>query len=448
MTHNAQQAPQAKRTLGQVKTTQSKRIVLTTFGSLGDLYPYLAIAQGLQRRGHRPLIAASKVYRQQVEAQGIEFHPVRPYGLLTTEGNGEFLMMMMPHGRAFEYIVSHVLMPHLRASYTDLMVATAGADLLVTHPLTFAGSLAAEKIGIPWVSCILSPSSMFSAYELQNYLPPENISLSAYEKTQIAVMRDSVERNLLWQTRFWTTPWWQLRAELGLASGCYSLFPGLDSPYLVLALFSEMLAAPQPDWLPKTLATGFPFYRPQNAEGLSAELVRFLESGEPPITFTLGSSAVFAPGNFYIEAAIALRELGYRAVLLMGQEARKMPPELLPEGTIAVEFAPHSELFPRSAAIVHHGGVGTTAEAMLAGRPMLVVPDIFDRPDNAARVVSLGIGRQVSRDRYSAKVLATELRQLLLDPVYEERAANVGRLLQAEDCVGMAADAIERLLNV
>lgn len=448
MTHNSQPNPQANRTWEQPKTTQSKRIVLTTSGSLGDLYPYLAIAQGLQSRGHHPLIATSETHRQQVEAQGIEFHPVRPYGLLDSEGDWELFSMMMSQGRSFEYIVCYLLMPHLRASYADLMAATAEADLLVTHPLTFAGSLVAEKIGIPWVSCILSPSSMFSAYDLQGYLLTENISLSPYEKIQIAVMRDSVERHLQWQTRFWTAPWWQLRAELSLASGCHSLFPGLDSPYLVLALFSKVLAAPQPDWLPQTLATGFPFYRPKNSEGLSAELIQFLDSGEPPIAFTLGSAAVFAPGNFYIEAATALRELGYRAILLMGQEAQKMPPELLPEGTIAVEYAPYSELFPRSAAIVHHGGVGTTGEAMLAGRPMLVVPDVFDRPDNAARVVGLGIGRQVSRDRYSAAVLARELRQLLLDPVYEERATNVGRLLQAENGVGVAVDAIEVLLKV
>ncbi len=431
----------------QPKTIPSKRIVLTTFGSLGDLYPYLAIAQGLQSRGHCPLIATSERYRQQVEAQGIEFYPVRPDSLPDFEGDWEFLSMMMSHGRSLEYVVCYLLMPHLRASYADLIAASAGADLLVTHPLTFAGSLVAEKIGIPWVSCILSPYSFLSAYDLQSYLWSGNIPLSCYEKTQITGMQDGIARHFQWQARFWTAPWRQLREELGLAPGCNPLFGGLQSPYLILALFSEVLAAPQPDWPSPTLVTGFPFYRPLNSEGLSAELMGFLDSGEPPIAFTLGSSAVRAPGNFYIEAATALRELGYRAVLLMGQEAQKVSPELLPEGVLAVEYAPHSELFPRSAAIVHHGGVGTTGEAMLAGRPMLVVPDDFDRPDNAARVVRLGVGRQVSRDRYSAAVLAAELKQLLLDPVYEEHAASVSRLLQNEDGVGAAADAIEALLE-
>ncbi|MGB3514135.1 MAG: glycosyltransferase [Microcoleaceae cyanobacterium] len=446
MTQNTKLNSQTNQASRQLKTTQSKHIVLTTFGSLGDLYPYIAIAQGLQSRGHRPSIATSERYRQQVEALDIEFYPVRPDSLPDFEGDWEFLSMMMSHGRSLEYIVCHLLMPHLRASYADLMAATAGADLLVTHPLTLTSSLVAEKIGIPWVSCILSPYSFLSAYDLQSYLRSGNIPLSSYEKSQIAAMQDGIARHFQWQARFWTAPWRQLREELGLVQGCDPVFGGLQSPYLVLALFSQMLAAPQPDWPPQTLVTGFPFYRTQNSETLSAELMRFLDSGEPPITFTLGSSAVLVQGNFYMEAATALRELGYRAVLLMGKEARQVSPGLLPEGTIAVEYAPHSELFPRSAAIVHHGGIGTTGEAMLAGRPMLVVPDQFDRPDNAARVVRLGVGRQVSRDRYSAAVLAEELKQLLLDPVYEERATSVSRLLRGEDGVGVAADAIEALI--
>lgn len=434
-----------------------KRIVLTTFGSLGDLYPYLAIARGLQNRGHRPLIATSERYRQKVETAGIEFHPVRPDSLPDFERDWEFLSTMMYRGRSLEYVVCYMLMPHLRASYADLMAASQKADLLVTHPLTFAGPLVAEKIGIPWVSCILSPFSLLSACDLQGFVSfgPASLaatsvgtaSLATCEKSQIATMQDGIGRHFQWRSRFWTAPWRQLRRELGLTEGCDSLLGGIQSPYLILGLFSEVLAAPQPDWPPQARAIGFPFYRSPNSEGLSAELLRFLDGGEPPIVFTLGTSAVLAAGNFYLEAATALRELGYRAVLLAGQEARKLPPELLPEGTIAVEYAPHSELFPRSAAIVHHGGVGTTGEALLAGRPMLVVPDDFDRPDNAARVVRLGVARLLPRDRYSAGLLAAELKQLLLDPVCEERAASIGRSIRAEDGVGAAVDAIEALLR-
>ncbi|MCL2927184.1 MAG: glycosyltransferase [Trichodesmium sp. MAG_R01] len=428
-----------------------KRIVLTTFGSLGDLYPYLAIARGLQNRGHRPLIATSERYRQKVETAGINFHPVRPDSSPDIERDWQFIGAMTSQGRTLEHLVCYMLMPHLRASYADLIAASEGADLLVTHPLTFAASLVADKIGIPWVSCILSPLSLLSACDLQGFVPLAQTilataSLSPHERRQIEVMQDSMIRHFQWRSRFWMAPWQQLRRELGLTEPCHSLFGGIQSPYLILGLFSQVLAAPQPDWPPQARATGFPFYRSPNSEGLSAELLQFLDGGEPPIVFTLGTSAVLDPGNFYLEAAIALRELGCRAVFIAGQEARKLPPELLPEGTIAVEYASHSKLFPRSVAIVHHGGVGTTGEALLAGRPMLVVPDYFDRPDNAARVVRLGVGRQISRNRYSAELLAAELKQLLLDPVCEERAASIGRLLQAEDGVGAAVDAIEHLL--
>lgn len=422
------------------------RIVLTTFGSLGDLYPYLMIARGLLCRGHRPVIATCERHRQQVEAQGMEFYPVRPDSLPDFEGDREFLTMMMYRGRSIEYIVCYMLMPHLRASYVDLMAASTKADLLVTHPLTFAASLVAEKMGIPWVSSILSPYSFSSAYDLQSYLWSGNVPLSDYEKSQIVGMQDGIRRYSQWQARFWAAPWRQLRQELGLPPACNPLSGSVQSPYLTLALFSQLLATPQADWPSPTVVTGFPFYRPQNGESLSVELIKFLDSGEPPIVFTLGSLTVIAPGNFYIEAATAMRELGYRAVLLMGDSAQKISPQLLPKGTIAVEYAPHSQLFPRSRAIVHHGGVGTTGEALKAGRPMLIVADYFDRPDNGARVVRLGVGRQVSRDRYSATVLAQELKQLLLDPVYESQAASVSRKLQAEDGVETAVDAIEAIL--
>src|ERR1700688_473054 len=115
-----------------------------------------------------------------------------------------------------------------------------------------------------------------------------------------------------------------------------------------------------------------------------------------------------------------------RAVLLIGKETRNRPASL-PDGIMAFDYAPYSELFPRAAAIVHQGGAGTTAQAMRAGRPMLVVPFAYDQPDNAARVERLGIARQVSRTKYTAQRVAAELRALLEDSRYAAKAEEVGR---------------------
>ena len=131
------------------------------------------------------------------------------------------------------------------------------------------------------------------------------------------------------------------------------------------------------------------------------ELLTFLDRGDPPIVFTLGSSAVGAAGDFYRESVAAAASLGARAVLLVGHDPANHPRDPLPRGVIAIESAPHQELFPRAAAIVHQGGVGTTGQAMRSGRPMLVVPHAHDQPDNAFRVTRLGAARVLRPGRYT-----------------------------------------------
>jgi UDP:flavonoid glycosyltransferase YjiC (YdhE family) len=223
------------------------------------------------------------------------------------------------------------------------------------------------------------------------------------------------------------------------------IFSGVHSPDLVLAAFSGLLASPQPDWPPQTVVTGFPFFD-HDDDGLPPEVLRFLDAGPPPIVFTLGSSAVFDAGAFYAVAAATAARLGRRAVLVVGRDPRNRPPRL-PDGVIAVEYASFARLFPRAAAIVHQGGIGTTGQAMRAGRPMLVVPFAHDQPDNADRVRRLGIARVVPRRRFGAERVAAELRDLLHNPAYAERAAAVGRKIGTEDGAEAAAAALDGLLR-
>ena len=121
-----------------------KAIVITTFGSLGDLHPYLAIALGLAARGRRVKIATGEAYRAKVESEGIEFHPVRPN---ISPDDHEAIRLAMDARKGSEYVLRHMFFPHVRSSYEDLTEAVAGADLLVTHPITYAGPLVAEKTG-------------------------------------------------------------------------------------------------------------------------------------------------------------------------------------------------------------------------------------------------------------------------------------------------------------
>ncbi len=423
----------------------SKYIAIATFGSLGDVYPYIAIAVELHRRGHRAVIAASEIYRQIIESVGIEFRAIRPNGSINMEEEGEFIGLLSCCGQALDYGISYLIAPHLRTTYDDLVDVVGDADLVLTHHLAFAACVAAEKTGTPRVSGVLSPGSFMSAYDSPSLAP---LPTEASDHAMTLVANDAIHRAFRWQARFWSAPVRQLRAELGLPPSGDPFFEGQYSPKLVLGLFSQLLATPQPDWPPQTRITGFPLYNHQERQSLSPELEKFLQVGAPPLVFTLGSLVVWMPGNFYLDGAIAAQRLGYRAVLLMGKAADEIAPHELPEGVIAVNYVAHSAIFPRAAAIVHHGGIGTTAQALRSGRPMLVVPCAYDQPDNAARLVRLGVARMIARQHCTVDVMSAELKQLLFDPSYAVKAAEVGRLVQAEDGAASASDAIEAYFEV
>jgi UDP:flavonoid glycosyltransferase YjiC (YdhE family) len=175
-------------------------------------------------------------------------------------------------------------------------------------------------------------------------------------------------------------------------------------------------------------------------------LAQFLDAGPAPLVFTLGSAVVSAANRFYYESVEAAQRLGCRAVLLVGTDPQNHPPDPLPEGVLAVPYAPYAHLFPRARAIIHHGGIGTTAQALRAGRPMLVVPHAFDQPDNAMRVVKLGVARMLSPKRYETKRVATELQALTAEPSFAQRAMEVERIVEGESGDQQAGDAIEAYL--
>jgi len=412
-------------------------IILTTFGSLGDIHPYLALGLGLQERGHRVALATHGFYRDKIEAEGIEFFPVRPDG---DPNDREMIALAMDVKNGPEHVLRNIVLPVLRESYEDLLAASQGADLLVGHPLTFAVPLAAAVLGIPWASSLLSPIGFFSAYD-----PPVLTPLPWL--AHLRVLGPWVNRQVMDFGRRtvlpWTEPVRRLRQELGLPPGENPLFEGQHSPSLVLALFSSLLAQRQPDWPPQTVAAGHLFYdRHEGAGELPAEVEAFLAAGEAPLVFTLGSAAVINPGTFFAESAAAAQKLGRRAVLV-GAE----PQEGLPASILAVPYVAYSRLFPRAAAIVHQGGIGTVGQALAAGRPMLVVPFSHDQPDNAARLVRLGVARTLGRHRYRAAPAAAALRRLLADPRYAERAAEAGEHVRRETGLATACEAIERLLG-
>jgi len=419
------------------------RIVLNTFGSFGDLHPYLAVAIGLRQRGHDPVVATSEVYRTKVEGEGIGFRPVRPdVGELL--GNDEFIRKLWHPRLGTEYLLREYILPRVNDAYEDLRQACEDADLLLTHAVGYAGPIVAEVMSLSWLSIALQPAVFLSAYDPPVLAPaPWLRSLRLFGPRAVEAAF-SLGRRMSFK---WIEPITALRQRLGLPeTNSNPLFEGQFSPMGTVALFSSHFAQPQPDWPPDVVCAGFPFYdRESSGSQLDPGLAEFLAVGPPPVVFTLGSSAVMAPGQFFEESMKAAHRLGVRAVLLVG--AQSMASASVSNTIYAARYAPFSELLPRASVVVHQGGIGTTAQTLRAGRPMLVVPWAHDQPDNAHRISRLGVGRRLNRRRYTAATVARHLHRLLTDQNYLVSAQVMSLKLVNEDGVSAACDVIEDALT-
>jgi rhamnosyltransferase subunit B len=419
------------------------RIVLSNIGTLGDVNPLIAVALGLKRRGHQPVMALPAVFESKIAPLGLEFHAIRPD---IDPTNTAFVEMVYDIKQGTEHGLRDFLFPALRQTYDDLLDAATKperADLLLLGELNYAGPIVAEVTGIPWASYVLAPLSFFSAFD-PPVLPP--YPRLAKADRIIPGMGRTIKRLARFVSRKWPEPIYELRRELGLSRGANPLFDAKHSPYLVLALFSRVLGTEQKDWPRGTKVTGFCFYDADagNAK-LPPHLEKFLDAGPPPVVFTLGSAAVLAAGRFYEFSAKAAMRLGIRAVLLIGTDERNRPKQELSDSICVAEYAPYSALFSRAAMIVHQGGVGTTAQCLRAGKPMLIMPYSHDQPDNARRMQRLKIARTVQRSRYMPIYVAKLIREMMANPLFARRGTSVAQQLARENGVRTACDALEEL---
>jgi rhamnosyltransferase subunit B len=421
------------------------RIVLTCWGSHGDIDPFLGLGLALRERGHQVTIATVDYYCSLVESSGLGFHPIRP-GI--DPADTALIERIMDRRHGSEFLLKDVLFPAISDMYDDVFAAADRADLLVSHPITFATPIVAERRGIPWASVVLSPVSMFSAHDYPAIPPAPWVKGLQRFGTWPGRIIIGIARH---ETSKWSQAVYDFRRRLGLPRGANPIIEGQHSPRLVLALYSRLLGEPQPDWPPHTEITGHILYDAPHGTALTPELERFLGEGPAPVVFTLGSSVVMIAGRFWRESIDAIRRLGARAVLLAGpdraaalqaqlqREQRGATPDI-----IAVERAPHSLLFPRASVVVQQCGVGTVAQSLRSGRPMLAVPYSHDQPDNAWRARHLGMARILYPRRYRARRVARELHRLTSDSRYASAASRVAWEIQAERGGAAACDAIER----
>ena len=416
-----------------------KRIVIASFGSLGDLHPYLALAEEARKRGHTVILATAPFYRDRIEALGFTFEPLGPP---VSPQDPELLRRLMRSVRGPEYLFRKLFLPHVPEMYAELERACTGADLLIAGEMVFAAPILAEKTGLKWVSVLLSPISFLSEHD-PSILPP--LTLMEATLGWPRVFHRALLKLTAGTFRRWSRPLRDFRIALGLPDDPEALRTGKLKADLVLAMFSRELAKPQPDWPDGVVQTGFAFYKQeQTAEqrAVQQRIDDFLDKGQSPIVFTLGSAAVHAPGDFFYISARAAHRHTMRAILV-GDPRGLSSPTIL-----TVPYADYATLFPRAAIIVHQGGVGTTAEALRSGRPQIVVPFNFDQPDNASRIARLGVGVKQSRRFWQARQAHYSILRLLRDPSFAERAREVGKRVRNEVGTTTAMDAIERLLQL
>lgn len=417
-----------------------KTIVIATFGSFGDVQPYLSIALELQRRGHQVTLATSNYYRAYVRAHQVGFHALRPDHV----DNQQFLRQIMHPVTGPQYLLQQWLGSSVRQTYEDLAEVVADADLLINNLTSLAGPLVAERLDRPIIACALNPTGVQSVHD------PLVISLAPWLKYD-NWMGTGVYRALLHTVNrvvaAWLRPVTDLRRTLGLRPDRPPLPRLAPGAYATrsLALYDPVLGGPQPDWPAGTVQTGFPRLAQTVYSAHKPQVDAFFERGPAPVTFTLGTAAVQTAGSFYEVSASVLEQTGRRGLLLTGNNPDNIPDRLSTD-LVAYDYLPLDYAFERSNVVVHQGGIGTCAQALYAGVPMIVVPHSHDQPDNAHRLERLGVARVIPARQYTTRRL-----RRVLDEVYEsesmaQRAAELRASVAERDGVANACDQVEQVL--
>jgi rhamnosyltransferase subunit B len=402
--------------------------ICSTFGSSGDVFPVLGLALALRKRGHRITFATSPHY------EGLAAHYELPFEPLGTEE--DFMACISDADlwhpkRAFRHVLQSVL-PGLRRQYDIHAERKNAGDVVgITNCFGLGALVAQDKLGIPVITVHCQPAVLWSDHEppsLAGVFGPRWLKGILYRIGERFVIDPAVCPFL--------NEW---RHELGLPP-VRMITRWWNSSFGVLCLFPPWYAKPQPDWPANIMQTDFPLWNHESGEPLAGEVEDFLSRGEPPIVFTPGSANIH--GRQFFEAAVqACAALGRRGVLLT--DFPEQIPGPLPGSVAHFRYVPFDALLPRAAAFVHHGGVGSTSQGMLAGIPQVLMPLAHDQFDNAERIKGLGVGDWIPALRFSGRRLTGMLQGLLASPSVAASCRSTAGRLAARDGVERSADAVE-----
>ncbi len=411
------------------------RVLFCCVGSHGDIHPYIAVAKALTARGHEAAVVANPYFRTVVEGAGVVFLPLGAHidlaeAIQNTPG------AMAQFGGSLR-LVRNWVVPLLEEHTRSLLshAKSTRADLIVGHTITFCVPAVCEALGIPYIASSLAPIGWMNANDQPAY--------SALDRTwppvTLCKFNLLLGRLMMWHAVDKEVN--RVRRALGVSTvreAWYSMTRGGE---LNLGLWSPVFRGTHEGDPPTGVICGFPWSdRAPGHEDDMRQVEQFLGEGEPPLVFTLGTAGVHVAGKFFGAAAEAATLLGRRAMLVAGR--KEYVPASLPPGVRAFTYAPYSQVFPRALVNIHHGGIGTTAQSLRAGRPVLVTPMSHDQFDNSARLKRLGVGDRINFTRCTSSNLAKSLRHLIEDQAIIDGAKTLAPRIAAEDGAKTAAEAI------
>ena len=408
------------------------RVLIATAGSHGDVLPFVALGREFAARGHEVILYANPFFRSYATDSAIRFVPistVEKYSLLFGE------LSDSDPSRAFKRVsmeYAEICPEYYRAMKSDVF---PGNTIAIGNSLLFAPRLLRETHRVPCATVHLAPS-VFRSNVKPARLVPRWITSNTPSLLKRAAwwMLDKT----FYDPNF-TAPLNKYRAELGLPSVNRIFRSWIHETDCVVGLFPDWFGDPQSDWPEHVNLTGFPLYDHGNGASLSPLLDEFIGNGQPPVAFSAGTATATAH-EFFKTSVEAAQAAGLRAILLthFPQQVQAS----LPKGVIHVDYAPFGALLPKLAAFVHHGGIGSTSQALLAGVPQLIRPVAYDQFDNSAHAVRLGVAQEVLPKQYVPHVVADVLKKLTADNSLNQRCQQVASRFTKCNSIVTSCDAI------
>ncbi len=411
--------------------------LLMPLGSAGDVHPFVGLALELQRRGHEVTLATNGYFAKLAERFQLNFVEIGSEAMFREGINNP--MLWHPF-RSFGYLYHQMIEPNIRPQYDVVQAESQKRKTMVlSNCLGFGALNAKDKLGVPLITVHLQPVMLWSNSKPPKFpgaIGPNWLRQLAYRTAQRLVIDPIVCPSLN-----------RIRNELDLPPISQAM-QWWHSKTQLLCLFPEWFCPSQKDWPGPHYQVDFPLWDERQSspnalsQGIDDKLESFLNAGSPPIAFTPGSANIFG-SSFFDVALQACRRIDRRAIFLT--RFPEQIPHPLPASIVHVPFVPLSLLLPRCAALVHHGGIGSAAQAMAAGTPQLIRPQAHDQFDNAQRIVEHGLGLSIAPRRFNPSNVAKQLAKILDSPQIMSQCKMIAAKIDPARGCRQAIDFVETL---